>query len=122
MATGLARWPACASTAGPRRPGLERLFGLPLRHHEVAVLALDRAQQLEAEETGLVVDGVRTVGEPLLQFRAGVGRNFDCVDLHHGHGGQVTVRVAVDRQDDGMRTDLLTRRGGAASRSSWCTG
>src|ERR1700752_3000513 len=81
---------------GTRRPCLECFFGLPLRNHEVAVFALDRPQQLEAEETGLVVDGVCTVRESLLQFRAGVGRDLDCVDLHHrvlaGHAVQATVR------------------------------
>ena len=81
-------------------PCLERLFGLPLRHHEVAVFALDRAQQLEAEETGLVVDGVCTVREPLLQFRTGVGRDLDCVDLHHGHAARLPCPA--------MATDLLT--------------
>jgi hypothetical protein len=48
-----------------------------LRDHEVAVFALDRAKQLEAEETGLVVDGMGTVRERLLQFRTGVGRDLD---------------------------------------------
>ena len=56
------------------RPRLERLVGLPLRDHEVAVLALDRAQQLEAEEARLVVDGVCAVREPLLQFGTGARR------------------------------------------------
>ena len=37
-------------------------------HHEIAVLALDRPQQLEAEEARLIVDGMGAVGEPLLQF------------------------------------------------------
>src|SRR4029079_12844925 len=55
------------------RPRLECFFGLPLGDHEVAVFTLNRAQQLEAEEPGLVVDGMRTVCEPLLQFRTGVG-------------------------------------------------
>src|SRR5262249_43757520 len=77
--------------------------------HEVAVFALDRAQQLEAQEAGLTVDGVCTVREPLLQFRAGVGRDLDGVDLHDGHGVQATVTA---RQDNGMVTDLLTHRGG----------
>src|SRR5690348_12844083 len=80
---------------GASRPRLESLFRLPLGDHEVAVFALDRAQELEAEEAWLVVDGVRTVCEPLLQFRARVGRHLDCVDLHHnilaGHGVQATV-------------------------------
>ena len=68
---------------GPTRPRLECFIGLPLCHHEVAVLTLDRAQQLKAEEAGLVVHRVRAVGEPLLQLRASVGGYFDCVDLHH---------------------------------------
>src|SRR6478672_4836776 len=48
------------------RPRLECFFGLPMGDHEVAVFTLDRAQQLEAEEAGLIVDGMRTVCEPLL--------------------------------------------------------
>src|ERR1700739_384300 len=50
------------------RPRLERLFGLPLRDHEVAILTLDGPQQLKAEETRGVLNGVRSVGESLLQF------------------------------------------------------
>src|SRR5215218_7321435 len=73
-------------TAGPR---LERFFGLPLRDDEVAVFSLDRPQQLEAQEAGLIVDGVRTVREPLLQFWTGVRRDLDCVDLHHGHAARL---------------------------------
>ena len=68
---------------GAGRPRLECFIGLPVCHHEVAVLTLDRAQQLKAEETGLVVHRVRAVGEPLLQLGASVGGYFDCVDLHH---------------------------------------
>ena len=94
---------------GTGRPCLERLFGLPLRDHEVAVFALDRAQQLEAEETGLVVDGMCTVREPLLQLRTGVGRDLDCVDLHHGH----VVRLPCAA--DGPRpADASRRRGRSA--------
>src|ERR1700752_466386 len=33
------------------RPCLERLFGLPLRHHEISILAFDGSQQLKAEES-----------------------------------------------------------------------
>jgi hypothetical protein len=68
---------------GPSRPRLECFIGLPVCHHEVAVLTLDRAQQLKAEETGLILHRVRAMGEPLLQLRASVGGYFDCVDLHH---------------------------------------
>src|SRR5690349_13572728 len=74
-------------TLGPR---LERFVGLPLGDHEVAVLALDRTQQLEAEEAGLAVDGVGAVGEPLLQLRACVGGHLDGIDLHDGHVLQAT--------------------------------
>ena len=63
-----------------------------MRHHEVAVLAFYRPQQLKAEESGLIVDGVCAVREPLLQFGTGVGRDLDCIDLHHGHAVQATVR------------------------------
>jgi hypothetical protein len=76
-----------------RRPRLESLFGLPLRDDEVAILALDRAQQLKAQETGLVVNGVCAVREPLLQLGTGFWRYLDCVDLHHGHGVQATEPV-----------------------------
>ena len=100
VATGLVCWPACASIGRPGRPRLERLFGFPLGHHEVAVLALDGPQQLEAEEAGLVVDCVRAMREPLLQFRTGVGGHLDCVDLHHGHAVQATAPPC--RQDGGM--------------------
>src|SRR5437899_1727055 len=89
---------------GAGRPCLERLFGFPLRDDEVAVFTFDRAQQLEAEETGLAVDGMCTMREPLLQFRASVGRDLDCVDLHHyvwaGHAPQVTVRCHDPRPAD----------------------
>src|ERR1700754_1481207 len=61
-------------------PRLKRLFGFPVRHDEVAILALDRPQQLKAEETGLVVDCVCAVREPLLQLRTGVWRDLDSVD------------------------------------------
>ena len=76
---------------GTGRPGLKRLLGLPLRHDEVAIFALDRPQQLKAQEAGLIVDGVCTIREPLLQLRTGVRRNLDCVDLHHGHAAKATA-------------------------------
>jgi hypothetical protein len=83
---------------GARRPRLKRLFGLPLRHDEVAIFTLDRPQQLEAEETGLVVDGVCAVREPLLQFRTSVRRDLDCVDLHHGHAAKATACALTARR------------------------
>src|SRR5690349_8343561 len=83
-------------TGGPR---LEGLFGLPLRHHEVPVFTLDRAEQLKAQETWRALDCVCAVGEPLLQLGAGVCGHLDCVDLHHWHcprlprGPQPTMRT-----------------------------
>lgn len=109
--------------SGPSRPGLESLLGLPLRHHEVAVLALDGTQKLKAEEARLVVDCVGPVREPLLQFRTGVGRDLDRVDLHHrilaGHAHQATECSAAARRHDDVRMQSsagkrspLTHRGG----------
>src|SRR6476661_6271301 len=83
---------------GTVRPRLERLLGVPLRDDEIAVLTLDRPQQLKAEEAGLIVDGVRTVCEPLLQFRTGVRRDLDCVDLHHGHAAKATACAKTARR------------------------
>ena len=71
--------------AGPSRQACERLLVGPVGDDEVAVLALDRAQQLEAEEAGRPVDGVRAVAEPLLQLAVCFGRDGDGVDLHDGH-------------------------------------
>ena len=77
--------------AGVRRdgvavaPGDERLLVLPLGDDEVAVLALDRAEQLEAQEAGGPVDRVRAVREALLELLVGLRRDGDGVDLHDGH-------------------------------------
>src|ERR1700739_1838615 len=100
---------------GAGRPRLERFIELPLCHHEVAVLTLDRTQQLEAEETGLVLHRVRAVGEPLLQFGASVGGYLDCVDLHHWHSARLPRPSTCPTpgratQDGAMPGDLLTCR------------
>src|ERR1700738_5076725 len=50
------------------RPRLERFFGLPLRHHEIPVLAFDGSQQLKAEESRRVLDSMCSMGESLFQF------------------------------------------------------
>ena len=99
----------------PGRPGLEGLLGGPLGDDEVAVLALDRTEQLEPEEPGLIVDGMGPVGEPLLQLRSGAGGHLDCVDLDHGHGGKATVppSVSVTAQDGTVTSDPLAHRGGS---------
>lgn len=70
---------------GPIRPGLKSFFGLPLRHHEVAVFTLDRTQQLEAEKTRGILHRVGPVCETLFQLGASVGGHLDCVDFHHWH-------------------------------------
>ena len=67
---------------GTVAPGSEGLLVLPLGDHEVAVLALDRAQQLEAQEARRPVDGVGAVREPLLQLLVGLLGHGDGVDLH----------------------------------------
>ena len=59
---------------GAIRPRLERFIRLPLCHYEIAVLTLYRTQQLKAEEAGLVLHRVRTMGESLLEFGASIGR------------------------------------------------
>jgi pimeloyl-ACP methyl ester carboxylesterase len=102
---------------GAGRPRLECFIGLPVCHHEVAVLTLDRTQQLEAEETGLVLHRVGAVGEPLLQFGASVGGYLDCVDLHHWHSARLPRPPPGDdagqaTQDGAMPGDLLTCHGG----------
>jgi pimeloyl-ACP methyl ester carboxylesterase len=74
-------------SAGPR---LERLFRIPLGDNEVPAVSLDRAEELEAEEAGGVVDGMRTMCEALLQFGARALGNFDCIDLHNGHRSKIT--------------------------------
>ena len=74
MATGLSPLALVRLDGRPAGPGLECLVGFPLGDHEVAFLALDGTQQLEAEESRLTVDGVSAMREPLLQFRTGVRR------------------------------------------------
>ena len=91
-ATGLARWPECASMAWPSRQAANDSSSSHCGHHEVAVLALDRAQQLEAEEARRPVDGVGAVGEALLQLLVGLLGHGDGVDLHDWHGPRLSRR------------------------------
>src|SRR3954447_5130378 len=76
-----------------RRPRLVVLLGLPLRVHEVARLAGNRAQQFEPEAARVLVDVVHAGGEPLLQPGAGAFGNFDRVDLNYPHGLQRSWRA-----------------------------
>jgi pimeloyl-ACP methyl ester carboxylesterase len=94
---------------------LEGLLGFPLGHHEVPVVALHWSEQLEPEESGLIIDRVGAVGEPLLQLRTGAGGHFDCVDLDHGHGAKATVPLVGcgTAQDDVVTNEPLTYRGGS---------
>jgi hypothetical protein len=78
-----------AGTAvGPR---LEVLLGFPTGVDEVPVVAGDRAQQLEPEESGCRVDGAHAGAEALLQFGPGIVGHLDRVDLHDGHAISVGV-------------------------------
>ena len=74
-----------------RGPGRKGLLGLPLGHDEIAIVALDRAKQLEPEEARLVVDRMGAIGESFLQLGACARRHLDCVDLHHGHVAKATA-------------------------------
>src|SRR5699024_5643871 len=75
-----------AAVVGPRA---ERFLGLPLGHHEIALLALGGAQQLEADEAGGVLHGAGAVGETLLQLGARALVDFDGIDLHDAHATTV---------------------------------
>src|SRR5699024_629313 len=74
-------------------PGLEVFFGFPTGIDEVAVLSGDGAQQLEAEETRLVVHRPEPRGETPLQLRPVALFNLDRIDLHDSHGSEPTVRL-----------------------------
>src|SRR5690606_20817111 len=63
------------------------LLGLPFRVDEVAVVTGHGPQEFEAQETGLLVDGVQPGGEPLLQLGARTLGYGDRVDLHNSHTG-----------------------------------
>jgi hypothetical protein len=64
-------------------PVLVVLFSGPGADDEVAVIALDRAEQLEAFESGLPVDDVCPAGEALLELRALAFGDVEGVDLHN---------------------------------------
>ena len=113
-------------TSRASRPCLERFVRIPLSHNEVPVIALDRAKQLEAEETGRVVHGVRAVREALLQFGASTLGNFDCIDLHNGHGLKVTrgrVVASVEEMtlhdEGGSGPPILLLHGLMGSARTW---
>src|SRR5271166_5918189 len=86
---GIGPVPGMGFDGGSGCPRLEGFFGLPVRHHEVAVFTLDRAKQLEAEEARRILDRMCAVGETLLQLGASFGGYLDCVDLHHWHSARL---------------------------------
>src|SRR4249920_1345451 len=84
------------SERGARHPALEVLFRRPARVHEVAGLTAGGAQQLEALETGHLLDLAEPSTEPLLELGAHPLRHLDGVDLHDGHVGQRRAPVASE--------------------------
>ena len=95
-------------------------------HNEVPVVALDRPKQLEAEEAGGVIHGVRAVREALLQFGASALGNFDCIDLHNGHGLKITrahrlasVEEMTLHNEGGSGPPILLLHGLMGSARTW---
>src|SRR4051812_45666450 len=82
------RLSVAARERGALDPRLERLLALPARVDEVAVLALDGAQQLEAEEARHRLDLGRAPREALLELRPAARRDLDRVDLHDHDSGR----------------------------------
>ena len=73
-------------TGGPRRtPALVVLAPVPPRHHEVAVLPDQRAQQLEALEALRGVNASLPCGEALLDLGLGALGEGQCGDVDIGH-------------------------------------
>ena len=92
MATGFAALAGVGRDRSAVAPGGERLLVLPLGDHEVAVLALDRTEQLEPEEAGRAVDRVGAVAKRFSSSSWLSGRDRDGVDLHDGHGVEPSER------------------------------
>jgi hypothetical protein len=69
------------------RPALEVVLAAPAGVDEVAVVAVDRAEQLEALETVGALDEARAPGEATLQLVAHGLRHGQDVDLYDAHGG-----------------------------------
>ena len=80
-------------------PRPERLLALPARVDEVARLALDRPQQLEAEEAGHLLDLAGALREALLELGCAIGADLDRVDLDHCHAAMMAKRLDHDRLD-----------------------
>src|SRR5699024_395219 len=121
-------------------PGPEALLVRPAGQDEVALLARDRAQQLEALEAGRPVHGVLPGGEALLELGRLSGGDGETVDLHDGHrvllvvgawGGRcgrpmrpVSARNAPPRRTEGpgRRPALVVRRSPGGGRRPWYSG
>src|SRR5699024_2721039 len=78
-----------------RGPGAEALVVGPAGHHEVVLLAGDRAQQLEALEAGRLVHGVLARREALLELGALPLGDGEAVDLDDGHRVLSLVLLSV---------------------------
>src|SRR5206468_901118 len=71
-------------------PRVERGLVAPAGHDEPLVAAIDRAQQLEAFEAVLVVDGTGPGGEAAGELVTGAFGDGDGVDHDRGHGPDST--------------------------------
>src|SRR3954454_20735051 len=78
-------------------PRAERVLALPACVDEVAILALDGAQQLEAEEAGHRLDLGGAAREALLELGPTAGSDLDRVDLDDRHDYAVTPWVRRER-------------------------
>src|SRR5690606_14631293 len=98
------------------RPRPEALLVGPASDHEVAVLARDRAQQLEALETRRAVDRALPRGEARLQLGLLTSGDGEAVDLHDGHESSRTVGAVSGAARIGMASIRAVRgRGGDGS-------
>src|SRR5690606_18214426 len=109
-------------------PDPEALLVRPAGQDEVALLARDRTQQLEALEAGRPVHGVLPGGEALLELGRLPAGDGEAVDLHDGHrvllvvgcgAGGPAARCGQYRRAARRRAGQRDRGGG---RRSWYGG
>lgn len=90
----LARLPSMGRARIPIAPCGERFLVGPLGDHEIAIFACNRAQELEAEESGCAIDRIGARGKSALEFGAGSGGDIDRIDLYDTH------RFSILRRED----------------------